>query len=114
MKLALPKFDISSDLDLRPGLRALGVTDALDPEQADFSPLTDEELIYLAQAKHAARVSVDEKGCTGAAYTVMDIRAGAALPPEEIDFIQNRPFLFLITDSTGLPLFFGTVNRPVS
>ena len=39
--------------------------------------------------------------------------AGAAPPPEEIiDFILDRPFLFLITEGSGVPLFAGTVNQP--
>ena len=31
---------------------------------------------------------------------------------EEMDFVLDRPFLFAITESDGLPLFVGAVNRP--
>jgi serine protease inhibitor len=38
---------------------------------------------------------------------------GAARPPEdEIDFILDRPFLFLITSRDNLPLFAGVVENP--
>ena len=112
--LSVPKFDVSSDIDLTSGLKALGVTDVFDPAISDFTPMTsDTGEIYLSQAEHAARVKIDEKGCTAAAYTVM-AAAGSAMPPEEeIDFVLDRPFIFLITGAGDLPLFVGIVNRPV-
>lgn len=112
--LSVPKFDVSSDIDLISGLKALGVTDVFDPAISDFTPMTlDMGEIYLSQAEHAARVKIDEKGCTAAAYTVM-AAAGAAMPPEEeIDFVLDRPFIFVITGAGDLPLFVGIVNRPV-
>ena len=114
VNLAVPKFDVSSDMGLGDGLKALGVTDVFDPALADFSPMTrDMDGIFLSQAQHAARVTIDEEGCTAAAYTVM-MACGSAMPPEEeVDFVLDRPFLFAITSTDGLPLFVGVVNRPV-
>ncbi|HIU32561.1 MAG TPA: hypothetical protein IAB66_10415 [Candidatus Caccousia avistercoris] len=114
VNLSLPKFDVSSSLDLQEGLKALGVSDIFSAETADFSPiLADGGPVSLTQAEHAARVTVDEEGCSAAAYTVM-AAAGAAIPPEEeIDFVLNRPFLFAITGRDGLPMFVGVVNQPL-
>ena len=111
--LSLPKFDVSSDLDLREGLQALGVTDVFDLTVSDFSPMTkDLEQIYLSQAKHAARVAVDEEGVTAASYTVM-AACGSGEPPEDrVSFTLDRPFLFSITGIDGTPLFLGVVERP--
>ena len=115
VNLSLPKFDVSSNVDLIPGLTALGVRDVFDYTVSDFSPMTaDTDEVYVSQAEHAARVLIDEDGCTAAAYTVLMTRFGAAMPPEEeIDFILDRPFVFCITASAGLPLFVGIVNLPV-
>ena len=112
VNLAVPRFDVSSDLDLSAGLQRLGLRDVFDMELSNFTPLTrDTDLIYVSQAQHAARVMIDEEGCTGAAYTVMMMAAGSAMPPkEEVDFIADRPFLFLVTGYDGLPLFAGIVN----
>lgn len=33
-------------------------------------------------------------------------------PEEEVEFVLDRPFLFVITSNDGLPLFVGTVYRP--
>ncbi|MCI8698866.1 MAG: serpin family protein [Oscillospiraceae bacterium] len=113
--LSMPKFDVSSDLDLIDGLKELGVTDVFDGSVSNFDPLgasTDDPL-YVSQAKHAARVKVDEEGCEAAAYTVMMVDPTSAAPPnDEVDFTLDRPFLFAVTGDSGLPLFVGAVNQP--
>ena len=113
--LSMPKFDVSSDLDLIDGLKELGVTDVFDGSVSNFDPLgasTDDPL-YVSQAKHAARVKVDEEGCEAAAYTVMMVGPTSAAPPnDEVDFTLDRPFLFAVTGDSGLPLFIGVVNQP--
>lgn len=111
--LSVPKFDVSADTDLSGALRALGVTDVFDAGKADFSPLTDKaDDIFLSQAKHAARVTIDEEGVVAAAYTVM-VACGAALPPDErVEFTLDRPFLFAVTGESGEILFAGIVNTP--
>ena len=110
---AVPKFDVVSDMDLISGLKTLGVTDVFDPAVSDFTPMTtDIGEIYLSQAKHAARVKIDEEGCTAVAYTVM-AASGAAMPPEEeVDFVLDRPFIFVITGAGEMPLFVGIVSQP--
>ncbi len=109
---SVPKFDISSQIGLSEGLKNLGVTDVFDIEKADFSPLTDSPVIVVSEANHAARVVIDEEGCTATAFTEI-IGAGAAMPPEdEMDFILDRPFIFAVTSDTQQPLFIGTVNDP--
>ena len=111
--LRMPKFDVASDLDLSQGLQSLGVTDVFDSHVSDFTPTTTQtEELYISQANHAARVMVDEEGCTAASYTVLAVE-GAGMPPEEeVDFTLDRPFLFVITGEDGLPLFVGTVYEP--
>ncbi len=116
VNLSMPKFDVSSDLDLIAGLKELGVTDVFDMDAANFDPLgaSTGDPIYVSQAQHAARVKVDEEGCEAAAYTVIMAECGAAMPPDdEVDFVLDRPFLFAVSaEWTGLPLFVGAVNQP--
>lgn len=113
VNLAMPKFDVASNMSLKDGLYRLGVTDVFDQENSDFTPLVgDMEGVFMSQASHAARVMADEEGCIAAAYTVMAM-AGAGMPPEEeMDFVLDRPFIFVITSDSGLPLFAGIVNQP--
>lgn len=109
---AIPKFDVCSQFDLSEGLKNLGVTDVFDTVRSDFTPMTREsEGIVLTRADHAARVVIDEEGCTAAAFIAMPLGAGG--PKEkEVDFVLDRPFLFCITGISGLPLFVGIVNCP--
>ena len=111
VNLSLPKFDIVADRKLNDALKALGITDAFDPAKAEFSLIRTEDDCWLDSVDHAARVAIDEEGVTAAAYTVM-LTCGAAMPPEEeMDFILDRPFLFVITSRDNLPLFAGVVNQ---
>lgn len=114
VNLSVPKFDVTSQMELGEGLRALGVTDVFDYVVSDFSPMTeDTDEVYVSTAQHDARVVIDEEGCTAAAYAVFMAATGAAMPPEEeIDFMVDRPFLFAVTGADGVPLFVGVVNRP--
>lgn len=111
--LSVPKFDISSDLEISRQLEALGITDIFVPGTADFTPIIPEnDGGYVSQVKHAARVAIDEEGVTAAAFTMI-ARCGAGMPPkDEMDFTLDRPFLFVIESQDGLPLFAGIVNQP--
>ena len=111
---SIPKFDVSSQFDLKEGLRTLGVTHVFDPALSDFTPMTTDvdAPIVLSQADHAARVVIDEEGCTAAAFTVMGTGMGGEVPEDEVDFVLDRPFLFCVTGGSGLPLFVGIVNHP--
>lgn len=112
VKWSVPKFDVSSSLELSQQLQALGVTKAFDVEQSDFTPTTEAVDVELSLVQHAARVAIDENGCTAAAFTVMMMN-GAGMPPDSVlEFDLNRPFAFVILDSNDLPLFVGTVYQP--
>lgn len=111
---SIPKFDVSSQFDLDEGLKTLGVTDIFDSARSDFTPMTtDVDVpIVLSQANHAARVVIDEEGCTATSFTVLPGAGAAAPPDDEVDFVLDRPFIFCITGDSGLPLFVGIVNHP--
>ena len=113
VNLALPKFDITSQMDLKESLRSLGIRDVLDPMVSDFSPMTgDSEGIAVSEARHDVRFAVDEEGVTAAAYTVMMLD-GAGMPPDTVvDFTLDRPFFFALSSLDGLPLFAGLVYEP--
>ncbi len=65
----------------------------------------------LKEFKHGVRVIADEEGVKAAAYAV-EQAAGAAKPPEEvIDFVLDRPFMFVLTGQDGSVLFSGVVRN---
>lgn len=111
INLSVPKFDVAADSELSDTLKALGVTDVFTPGTADFSAiLPEDDGGYIDQVKHAARVLIDEKGVTAAAFTAI-FRCGSTMPPEnEMDFTLDRPFLFIVESRDDLPLFAGIIN----
>lgn len=110
-KLALPKLDVTSDLDLSDMLKSLGVTDVFDPVCADVSALFENaDGVALTGVQHAARLVMDEEGVTATAFTAMGYGAGG--PEFTMDFILDRPFLFKLSLDETTPLFVGIVNQP--
>ncbi|MBQ7500706.1 MAG: hypothetical protein IJT91_07405 [Clostridia bacterium] len=112
IRISLPKFDITSENDLCDHMPELGISKILDPSEANFSPIANKsEGLFLSKAEHDVRVRIDEEGLEAAAVTVLPTDTGAP-PRKEIDFNLNRPFIFVITSSDGIPLFAGAVNEP--
>ena len=111
VNLSVPKFDVSSTMDLSEGLKNMGATNVFYENVAEFTKLTGDSPIYLTGANQSVRVEIDEEGVKAAVYIEIP-GAGAAAPPEEIiDFVLDRPFLFVITNE-NIPLFAGCVNQP--
>lgn len=109
IRWSIPKFDVNSNLDLIPALRALGITDLPDPSKADLSALTDLGA-FLSEAKQLARVKVDEEGVEAAAAMILSLPA-SGLQYEGVCVMDlDRPFLFVIR-MEGIPLFIGIVNQ---
>ena len=108
---SVPKFDVQSDMDLSEGLKNLGITDCFDTKNSNFSPVTDETMA-ISKVQHGAGVKIDEKGIIASAFTLMPTLGSTEPSGDKIDFILDRPFIFVITGSDGLPLFVGIVNQP--
>lgn len=112
--LIIPEINITSDLDLRRELQALGVTDVFDVQVSNFTPMTEQkDGTYIGEINHVIQVAVDEEGFNAADYAVMDMEGTKVTEPEKtIKFNMNRPFLYAITGEDGLPLFIGTYYEP--
>jgi serpin B len=58
-------------------------------------------------------VNVDEEGTEAAAVTGIVVVGITSSGPEPIEFIVDRPFVFIIRDETsGADLFVGYIARP--
>lgn len=111
VNFTVPRFDVSSTMDLSDGLKDMGMTNVFDLIEADFSNITWDSPIWLTGANQSVRVQIDEEGVKAATYIEIP-GAGSAEPPDEIiDFVLDRPFLFVITNE-NIPLFAGCVNNP--
>jgi len=100
----LPKFDFNVKYELKEMMKTLGVTDMFS-NNADFSGITEEPL-FASSVIQENRAAIDEKGISAASFTQI-IFYGAALPDGSCEMICDRPFLFMIKNRFGVPLFMG-------
>ena len=111
VNLALPKFTVESKWNLNQICQAMGLGIAFDPQQADFANLGScNGTIYLGQALQNCWLAVDEAGTQAAAATVVEMKRESAVAADEdvIHLELNRPFVYLIMDSSSqLPVFSG-------
>jgi len=81
-------------------------------ENVDFSGITGNRDLSIAQVTHKSFVSVDEVGTEAAAASAVIMKL-TATPGMPVDVTVDRPFIFLIRDSeTGAILFIGRVLNP--
>jgi serpin B len=93
------------------------MTAFLDPNQADFSGITDRpEGLCIGEVVHKAYVDVNEVGTEAAAATAVIMAPGAGAEPADqkrVAFVADHPFIFLIRETgTGSILFMGRVAHP--
>jgi len=108
-ELWLPRFDSDATLDLRDAIEGgLGVEGLFGvPGWDGIAPG-----IVLAQAVHAADISVDEFGTVAAAATALGFEESGP-PQPEVTVRADRPFLYLIRHvPSGAVMFVGRVLDP--
>jgi serpin B len=113
VQLLLPKWTFSSGSALKQVLTELGMPTAFDPDSADFSAMTADggTDLHVDDVVHQTFIAVDEHGTEAAAATA--VLMGTTSMPETVDFVVDRPFLFVIHDTAHLtPLFLGRVTDP--
>lgn len=107
--LSLPKFRLEYRRSLVDDLKAMGMSIAFDPNQADFSGIADvsPERLYLTKVIQKTFVEVNEEGTEAAATTAIGVGVTSMPPSMTVD----RPFLFVIRERfSGNILFLGLVN----
>jgi len=111
---AIPKFESEYKVEMSKILGDMGMPDAFDFTQADFSKLGtyDYGNIAINRVLHKTHIAVDEEGTKAAAVTAVEMNVESArMEPEEVKTVHlNRPFVYLLIDCENkLPLFVGTV-----
>lgn len=112
--VSLPKFELDIENSLVESFKAIGIQKAFSGDAELFNIINDTSL-RIGDAKHRAKVKVDEKGTEAAAITEISLRATGcpigAKTPKIVYFEAERPFLFVIRDTqSGVTLFAGVVN----
>lgn len=116
IEVALPKFKLapSTSLTLRSALQELGLITAFS-DDADFGDLVhkSEGPLKISNVFHKGFIEVDEDGTEAAAATAVALKKRSIQLQPAIKVAVDRPFLFLIRDtSTGAVVFVGRVVDP--
>lgn len=111
VEVSIPEFECEDSIDLTQLLRSLGITDMFGAN-ADFSGITDAEL-YCGSMCQKVKIEVDRNGTKATAISWSTNSTSAEKVEEPKIITLDRPFVYAVVDnSTGLPLFIGTViNR---
>lgn len=108
-QLAIPRFSMDTEIDLKSTLIKMGLGDLFSQSKADFSRITTEEPLCISKILQRVKIEVNEEGTKGSSATAAVVFARMAV--EEITL--DRPFYFLIQHKpTGAMLFMGQVNQP--
>ncbi len=110
--LTLPRFRIETGMDLVRLLKALGMTSAFAPGDADFSGMDGTGGLYIAYVMHKTYIDVGENGTEAAASTGVVMEDGG-MYQVDMSVSADRPFLYFVRDQpTGAILFMGRVLDP--
>jgi serpin B len=111
--LKMPRFSVESSFSLADTLSHMGMPDAFNAGQADFSGMDGQHDLYLSSVLHKAYASVDESGTEAAAATIAIVGLTSIMPGELVDLTIDRPFFFAIYDRpTQAVLFVGRISDP--
>ncbi|MFC4598014.1 serpin family protein [Cohnella hongkongensis] len=113
-RIDIPRVQLEYSAGLEEELKRSGMSEAFDPERADFSAMAPEPPnLFISRVKHRTALSLDEKGTEAAAATSVEMLAGAAPPDQPFHMTVDRPFIAAIVDrATGCILFAGAVFHP--
>jgi serpin B len=110
--VAVPKFKLTSEFNLKRVLSGMGMPTAFVPGAADFSGMTGSRALFISEVVHKAYVDVHEEGTEAAAATAVVMGKDMAGPLSRV-FRADHPFVFVIRDVRSKSiLFMGRVTDP--
>ncbi|MFA5586912.1 MAG: serpin family protein [Saccharofermentanales bacterium] len=114
LQLRLPKFSYRTKVDVLEAMEGIGLTDIVKGSP-DFSAMLDRgaEVSSISQETF---IALDESGVEAAGYTEVIMRETSMLDPDLMEVVQltlDRPFLYVISDDAGTPLFVGILRNPL-
>ncbi len=114
--VSIPRFSFDYELSLKNDLERLGITDAFNSKTADFSNMSDTELLFFDDTIHRANIDFKENGVKAAAVTVIFMAGSTNLEENSpVEVKIDKPFMFLIRDKKTDEIWFvGTVYEPNS
>ncbi|XP_007933562.1 serpin B6-like [Orycteropus afer afer] len=110
VEIFLPRFKLEENYNLESVLGSLGITNASDKAEADFSGMSSKRNLSLSNFERRFFVEVNEKGTKAAAVTA--VVAVAKCASTTLRFNADHPFLFIQHNRTKSIMFCGRFSSP--
>lgn len=110
----MPRLEFETEIPLTETLKAFGLSEIFDPENADLSGISEVPL-FVSKVLQKTKLELDENGTKAAAVTMIVADCTAAMPVEREtkEVTLDRPFAFMIYDSAEDQIvFLGKVTDP--
>ena len=112
--LSVPKFDSSSFIDFSDTLKELGLISPFNKDGKAFNNvftnLNENDSIFLKYVKQKNVISFNEDGTTIKSVSFGGFGASSAGPMTSLTVKLDRPFVYVIYDPSGLPIYIGNVD----
>lgn len=115
IECAIPKFASDSLVDFVAPLSEMGYSSLFDSLTDSLSGIYEsaETPIYLSSCRQKNHINFTEDGTKITSLTWSIGMAGSPAPMEgDISVQLNQPFIYIIYDDNGLPLYAGSVTNP--
>lgn len=117
INLTLPKFKSEYMTDFSPVLKDVGLGYLFEKDSGSFNyafkDLPANVSMHLTFTKQKNKISFNEEGAVIKSVTVSEI--GKSMSPgvmKTVDVTLDRPFIYVVYDPNGLPLYIGNLNVP--
>jgi serpin B len=114
--IVIPRFKVEYEIELNDALKSLGMAEAFDAAQANFSAMLEPpQGAFISKVKHKTFAEVNEEGTEAAAVTSVEVATTSlGPPPQRFRMVVDRPFFCVIRDNhCGTVLFMGSITDPL-
>ncbi|KAL2504171.1 Serpin-ZX [Abeliophyllum distichum] len=112
----IPKFKMSFGFEASEVLKGLGLV--LPFSGNGLTEMVDSSVgqnLHVSSIFQKSFIEVNEEGTEAAAATAAVVMLKSYQMEDELDFVADHPFLFVVReDTTGVPLFIGQIHNPLS
>ncbi|XP_013184389.2 antichymotrypsin-2 [Amyelois transitella] len=108
VKVVIPKFKVSSKLDLKHLYKKIGVNKIFHQRHSELDNIVEGSSVHVSAAIQQAVIEVTESGTKAAAGSASMVML-SSMPVVEILFKANRPFIFFVL-ANSQQIFVGVYN----
>ncbi|XP_058454644.1 uncharacterized protein LOC131432415 [Malaya genurostris] len=108
VKTIVPKFNLKGNIILTSDLQNMGINDIFEPTRADFTPMTEDPLVYAKHIQQSININIRTQ-------SLQQLKRFTSLYKNPIELAINYPFLFCILDKEmDLALITGRILNPLN